>query len=162
MGSSGHNSFKQQVGASSAGRTQEKRARIAAEEPSIETEFAIEEVTFFDANSGAYVTRQVTKHYILSCNCRVSAPNEIRGKCNGCSRGLFARFRRGRRLVCHRHTLCAKCRYKRLKKQEGRSSWWIWLALIALPIVDVEFVDEEIEESMEPEQPVGGPTYRRH
>ncbi|MBN4046787.1 hypothetical protein JYT90_00550 [bacterium AH-315-P07] len=151
MGSSGHNPLKQLLNSANTGRTQRKQASIAPQQPETHTQFELSESTFWDPATNSFITQHAATHYLLSCNCRISSPNEIRGLCSGCSQGILARIRRRRRLVCQRHTLCVKCRRKRLRQREGLSGIWIWIAFLLWPLFDLEIIeDEEIEE----EEPV--------
>ena len=154
MGSSGHNPFKNLLNSTNTGRTQRKQATIAPKAPETNTLFEVSESTYWDPSSNSFVTQQDATHYLLDCNCRISAPTEVRGLCSGCSLGFLARVRRRRRLVCQRHTLCVRCRRKRLRVNEGYSGIRLWLVLLMWPLFDVEIEDEETEtEFMAPEPP---------
>jgi hypothetical protein len=99
-----------------SGRTSRREGRLSPEPVSPDTTFSIEERTFQDPVTGHVITLQESTHWILACGCTVSSPQAIRGVCSGCASYRRNRYRGKIPLVCHKHTLCLRCRRKNLKR----------------------------------------------
>lgn len=110
-GNSGSQSSYQQLRHSlpaPAGRTSRKQSTISSQPVGFESIFAVEERSFQDPATGAFITIREGTSYVLACGCVVSAPYEIMA-CPYCGRQPRKGQWKGLRLVCRTHGICARC-----------------------------------------------------
>ncbi len=92
----------------SAGRVSRKQSTISPEAVGLNSEFVIQEQTFQDPITGAFVTVREGTSYVLACGCVISAPYEIMA-CPHCSRQARTGSWKGLQLVCRTHGICIEC-----------------------------------------------------
>lgn len=118
----GPNTFqalRQAMGNAAAGKTEQRIARLSKEPVRPEMELSTQQRTFVDPQTGEIKTVQEGRLYVLSCGCLVSGPQEIAGVCPGCaSLSRWGRLKRPRYL-CANHSLCLRCRQRRLREARG-------------------------------------------
>ncbi len=103
-------------------RKQEQVAEFSAEPLHREDRMVSAKYTFIDPDTQEIVSVVVKPHILLACGCRVDNPNNIQGICPSCShlsRKLKWRKKTALPLICRRHSMCLRCRRKRLRELNG-------------------------------------------
>ena len=121
------------LGKAGIGRTVQKRGHIARQPASYDTEFRVVEQTVWDPQGQHSLTDQVCDGHILACGCVATATTQVRGICPECAHTWRVWLSRKPRLICRNHSMCLRCRRKRLRRQRllaaGRwtSKKFMWL-----------------------------------
>ena len=138
--------FRQQLSAP-AGRINRKQSRISPEPVGFQSTFSIEERTFQDPYTGAFVTLREGVSYLLACGCVASTPYDIMA-CPHCSRQKRKGDWKGLRLVCKSHGICIECARAQAIAANGggpiRKLISGLLTLLLWPLFDRRTDDEEI------------------
>ncbi|HQE84138.1 MAG TPA: hypothetical protein PLM14_14145 [Candidatus Hydrogenedentes bacterium] len=136
-----YGSIRQAISNVAAGRARKRTARISPEPVTTNTQFAIEEHASWNDQTQEFQTVEDCTHYLLACSCCVTSPNHIRGICPVCAHSIWARFRKPR-FICKNHTMCLRCRARKLRIQQGRTYPRRVLAALLWPMCDVTNNDE--------------------
>ena len=142
QGPNTYESIRRVLGNVAGARTRKTTAKISPEPLSTDSVFSSEEKTFWK-DSGELETHQETTHRLLDCGCQASGPSDVRGLCPACACSFWARFRRRQRFVCRHHSMCLRCRAKRLRKIRRRGLFRRLAALILWPLFDVTNDEKE-------------------
>jgi len=140
-----YQSIRQQTSSPAPVRHQEHVAEFSAEPLMPEDRLTSSQWTVYDPDTGATTTTTVKPHFLLACGCKASSPADVAGACVSCGR-LSRSFRwktnKPLPLVCRRHSMCLRCRRKRLRELHGggpiKKTLRFLLKVILWPLFDVE------------------------
>lgn len=142
-----YQTLRQRLGNTLMGRTRKKTGQISPKPVTTNTEFSMQERTYWDINGNEVVTTESANHYVLACGCRCSSLSRVAGICPACARSLWVRLTRAQRYVCADH-ICLRCRSKRLRQRRGGGFWRTLFAILVWPLFDVHG-DHETEQPPE-------------
>jgi hypothetical protein len=134
-------SLRQTLGNALGGRTNRKAVQLSADPVTLNKKFTMEQRTYQDPQTGDIVTEELGSQYLLACGCLVSSPVGLKA-CPGCSTFNRKGAWKKPRLICGQlHTLCARCRKKRLLELNGggflRKAMCLLLTILLWPLFDV-------------------------